>query len=918
MTEAYTGIAPNRNKLRRFQGVGEDPQSPDPQTSHDSDINSLRSYLDSVFNIADDPYTSWKQKREWIENDSRRQRPNITDGQLDQIYKAYGLSRSPGDFDRGDDTWGAFSRSMDMASESMGQLVDVAQMKLAAKLGDDAGVAENQRQLDESRWEQSLIAQFQSEKSNGPISQFLFDLSSSAPLMVGMVAGGAVLAGAASLVGAPAWLAGLLGYGVIDALTEGSFTFIDIVTDPHVRGKIEKALGRQMSDNDIKAISKETQKILMDRAADADDTVKIINFMNPLNYVPFANKLNKLFKAGSAMKGTVLRGATNVAFREGIEEVGQSAVSQKFAGEAKIDLLTRYGEDPDPSDYDIDWGQAFYEGAMGFVTGAPIGMVSSYRSGKAYKEGRANIDEETGQLIYKDKNQEGFVGTGPLHINLRSIIDSNLTLDDKLRALDEYVFNNKDGRQAEIISKEIQRMKEGKPLMFDKSNPEKTSRRQQVLAEYKKGTHFDPTKDADGKLLEDGTVGQEPRYAEPDHQEEGRKIQILSEISQSPGIQAWMKRFLNIPKNDRTPFQKQYIQFALDPANKEMNAQDLFKKTNQRINELTIPDKYSKTKSELAAEEKKISEISGKQGRFDAADETLKAELKGDTTATEEVEQAPEVVEKVETTGAVPEEVVEEVDITSPIITTTSTRQAGETVPEEAPAEGDTAAVETAPPTISDKITDKSKTRTEIINTWKEWWKESGREPKTDEEWRQLNSDISTAVNNYGKDNYETKIKTRDKDSKEYEDWDFTPDGRLVLARDLAEEHDIPIPPLVEGQQTTFPGTATDTSTPTSTPTGPEAVEATTEGTTETQPDEKPIEPLYNTANEEVSEVLSIADVMNKTVMHFTPNKTNRGASWLLTTDQYDAAHRGADKVKEPTEKMSRNDYNMTRYTFTV
>ena len=56
---------------------------------------------------------------------------------------------------------------------------------------------------------------------------------------------------------------------------------------------------------------------------------------------------------------------------------------------------------------------------------------------------------------------------------------------------------------------------------------------------------------------------------------------------------------------------------------------------------------------------------------------------------------------------------------------------------------------------------------------------------------------------------------------------------------------------------------------------------------------------------------------MNKTVMHFTPNKTNRGASWLLTTDQYDAAHRGADKVKEPTEKMSRNDYNMTRYTFT-
>ena len=91
-------------------------------------------------------------------------------------------------------------------------------------------------------------------------------------------------------------------------------------------------MGRQMSDSDIKAISKETQKILMDRAATADDEVKIMNFINPLNYVPFANKLNKLFKAGSAMKGTVLRGATNVAFREGLEEVAQSAVSQRQAG----------------------------------------------------------------------------------------------------------------------------------------------------------------------------------------------------------------------------------------------------------------------------------------------------------------------------------------------------------------------------------------------------------------------------------------------------------------------------------------------------------------------------------------------------------------------------------------------------------
>ena len=176
MTDAYTGKA-----LRRFPGVGEDPPSPNAQISPSSSRNKLRSYLDSTFNVPNDPYSSWKAKRDWIEQDAKRQRPNISDGQLDQVYKAYGLSQSPGDFPREDSTWGAFQRSMEMAEESVGQLWDAAEMKIANYLGDEEGVIENQRQLDESKWEQSLIAQFQSEKSNGPISQFMIDLSSSAP-----------------------------------------------------------------------------------------------------------------------------------------------------------------------------------------------------------------------------------------------------------------------------------------------------------------------------------------------------------------------------------------------------------------------------------------------------------------------------------------------------------------------------------------------------------------------------------------------------------------------------------------------------------------------------------------------------------------------------------------------------------------
>ncbi|SVE05054.1 uncharacterized protein METZ01_LOCUS457908, partial [marine metagenome] len=191
MADPYTGIVPRDDgKLRRFQGVGEQPPGPGPQISPSSSRNRLRNYLDDTFNIPDDPYASFQAKRGWLENDARRQKPDITDSQLESVYKAYGLSRSPGDFNREDSTWGAFSRSMDMASVSVGQLWDAAELKLADYTGDKEGVVENQRQLDESRWEQSLIAQFQSDRSSNALTQFMFDLSSSAPLMVGMVAGG--------------------------------------------------------------------------------------------------------------------------------------------------------------------------------------------------------------------------------------------------------------------------------------------------------------------------------------------------------------------------------------------------------------------------------------------------------------------------------------------------------------------------------------------------------------------------------------------------------------------------------------------------------------------------------------------------------------------------------------------------------
>ena len=929
MADAYTGgelpeqeaYNPKGNSdLRRFPGAGKEPPSPDPLISPSSNRNRLRNYLDDTFNIPDDPYASFQAKRGWLEHDARRQKPDITDSQLESVYKAYGLSRSPGDFDRGDDTWSAFSRSMSMAGESVGQLWDAAELKIADWRGDKEGVVENQRQLDESRWEQSLIAQFQSERSSNALTQFMFDLSSSAPLMVGMVAGGAAVAGLAGLAGAPVWLAGLLGYGVIDALVEGQFTFIDVVTDPHVRGKIEKAMGREMTDADIKAISSETQKHLMDHAKTAEDKTRVANFVNPLNYVPFANKLNKLFKVGSAMKGTVRRGATNVAFREGIEEVGQSAVSQKFAGEAKMDALREFKYDPDPRDYDVDWGQAFYEGAMGFVTGAPIGMVSSYRAGKRWEKGQINVDEATGQPIFKDKGEEGFVGKGQLELRVRSIVDSDMPVADKLEGLDGLIYSHKkdgDSREQDILRKEIERMREGKPLMMDKADQEMLSKRKQELAEFKEGKHYDPTKDP---AQQDTTGQQESLIVEPDQKKyspqgyQARIRELLSQANPASAIQKRLRMFLNTQKDKRTPYQKQFIQFALDPINKELNVNELKKKTNKRINEETLQD------FELSPEEAAVYKAAqAKQKRFDKVDEQLKKELgedadtreqAGDTDTDVDADTAGDTTQQTGDAAAQARE-----KIKPPPIKVSDTIY-GDTTKDDIDTETGAPAATGTPP-ITGKLTDKSATATEIINQLKEWWNAAGNKPKTEAEWRQLNTNIRKDIDAYGEANFDTILKDKqfktdeegqakrkkaeEKGELQFRDWNFDVTGKSELAIQLADKHNIPMPDFA----------------------GQAGVRTATGATTEEVADTKDVETdkdapptLYNADNNEVKPKLNVDKVIGLKIYHYKPNKTDKGRTYILTERQYTAVQKGGDRQVENEVLSAKKDYTAQLYTF--
>ena len=434
--------------------------------------------LDSNYSFLTNPYTAWRAKRQSIESRIAKNHPDYTQGELEKTYEALGLGvdTDPGDFNRDDTLWGMGSRAMSKSGNMFGILKDSYDMW--SDSDDMENVKTQQQELDEQVLENQLIDNFQSTTSYGQnvVTQFLFDLASSAPIMAGVMGAGMIGGAIAGTMGAPVWLAGLLGMGVADALSEMGFNYADVVTNPMVRKKMEAALGKKLNDADMEAIREKTQELLMEEADTSAAKVGIANFLNPLNWVPQLNKLSKLMKVGSGRMGTIGRQALGTGVREGVEEFAQSVGSQYTAGEAQMMAMSRAGVEDIP-EMDVDFNQAGYEALMGFVVGGAIGGgKGSWDYSKYFNPDSKILDVDAdGNPIIKKPNERGFVGAGALRMQTRKMVDAAdpVLLDNWLNGKDADGKNNLDERERNIIAEELERIKKNEELLGEKTSPEK-------------------------------------------------------------------------------------------------------------------------------------------------------------------------------------------------------------------------------------------------------------------------------------------------------------------------------------------------------------------------------------------------------------------------------------------------------------
>ena len=334
MANEYTGYS---REQRRFQRHDIEPPLKRPAVS--MAFAKHRRELDELYTIPNDPYTSWRFKRNAIRREVRSNHPDATDSELELIYDQYNLGQdaNPKDFSRDRDFGGTVSRVGSMWANIGEGLWESGNFFIAKHLtGDPHEMIESHEELEEIAYENALIQAYQSKDMN-PVTQFLFDLTVSAPVMAGVMIGGTAVGGAAKGVAAAAgvgavasWIAGLLGFNAVEALIEAGFNYTDVISDPMVVKKIEEALGEKMTGKSAEEIRLRALEILGDRADDSAETVFYANFFNPLNmgHTFGAGRLSKLIKVASGKWGTAGRIAAKVSAREALEEALQAAGSQ--------------------------------------------------------------------------------------------------------------------------------------------------------------------------------------------------------------------------------------------------------------------------------------------------------------------------------------------------------------------------------------------------------------------------------------------------------------------------------------------------------------------------------------------------------------------------------------------------------------
>ena len=511
MAEDYKGYS---GDMRRFQKA-EPPVRPTPPKLSTGSA-SHRRFLDGVYNLKEDPYGSWKLKRQSLRRDSLAIDPTLNSDELEQIYEMYDLGQdtNPGDWSRERSFTGTLSRAGSLIANQAGAMYDLSGFLFDRARGDTEGMMENAEELEEIAFENSMIHQYQSKDMNA-VTQFLFDLTVSAPTMLAVMGGGllaakatAGVAAAAGVTGVAAWIAGTLGFNAVEALVESGFNYVDIISDPMVKEKIETALGRKMTDADQEEIRAETLRILSDRADDSAKTVALGNFLNPLNFTHTygAGRLSKLIKVASGRWGTAGRMGLKVAGREALEEALQSAGSQYTASEAKMRAIEDAGGEVSfplrpGTIYGIDPKQVGYEALMGAVVGKGLGFAQGAVQHKSWTEGKFDLDkygnpvrdgdpvrlDENGERIFTP-NSPQFLGKGRILSEVRRIINLE-SEQDALNQLGDFrkqAIEGGDLRKQKIIDDELANMEAGAELFGERSSIEVKEMRQ------KRAKAFDP------------------------------------------------------------------------------------------------------------------------------------------------------------------------------------------------------------------------------------------------------------------------------------------------------------------------------------------------------------------------------------------------------------------------------------------
>ncbi len=570
---------PNKLETRRFKSYEPEPIKYPPRLT--GGAASHRKFLDDTFDLSDDPHASWELKRSHIRNEARAYDPSITDDELERVYEGFNLGQdtNPGDWSREEGFGGALDRWSQLVGNNFGQLKEAASFAINKWTGDTEGMIQDQQEKEEMAFENNMIYQYQTKDMN-PVTQFLFDLSVSAPTMVGVMAGGlaagvasAKLAGALGLGAVAKWIAGALGFNAVEALTEAGFTYSDVISDPMIRKKIEDALGKTMTGADEEAIRIKALEIMGDRAegglTEGAGAVALGNFFNPLNTGNLGGfRFGKLIKIASGRWGTIGRAGARGSAREALEEALQSAGSQYYSTEAKELALKDAGAQisfplREGTIYGIDPKQVGYEALMGGVVGGGISGGLGARSYSQYKAGQFDLDEKGNPVrkgdpkIFAAKNipqrgEDGFVPRGQIQDEIRRIIDipdkeSSLERLDDFRQrvkLQSETYNNPNLLAA--VDEEIESMKQGLDLLGDNANIELKNQRQDRAKDFKPDTH----KVKDVETLEQNEDG-------------SKETTIIEGLNDDPVLRQTVQKIENLQEGERTPYEKEYRSIAL-------------------------------------------------------------------------------------------------------------------------------------------------------------------------------------------------------------------------------------------------------------------------------------------------------------------------------------------------------------------